>query len=96
MGTVSATIVSYESYVETVCTFAQTIDHANRKAATKNYIIRPYKPSPIEDKVDKTLNMADVVMAMGTILVGGVNLVSQVHTVAVTTTTGYHMKNSII
>ena len=35
MGTVSATIISYESYVETVCTFAQTIDHANHKAATE-------------------------------------------------------------
>ena len=32
LGTTSATIVSYESYVEAVCTFCQTIDHANHKS----------------------------------------------------------------
>ena len=35
----------------------------------------------MEDKVDKTLNMADVVTAVGAILVGDINLVTQVHTV---------------
>ena len=32
LGTTSATTVSYESYVETVRTFCQTINHANQKS----------------------------------------------------------------
>ena len=32
LGTTSATATSYESYVEMIHTFCQTIDHANRKA----------------------------------------------------------------
>ena len=32
LGTTSATATSYESYVETICTFCQTIDHANHKS----------------------------------------------------------------
>ena len=32
LGTTSVTTVSYESYVETVRTFCQTIDHANQKS----------------------------------------------------------------
>ena len=32
LGTTSATATSYESYVETIRTFCQTIDHVNRKA----------------------------------------------------------------
>ena len=32
LGTTSATTVSYESYIETVHTFCQTIDHANQKS----------------------------------------------------------------
>ena len=32
LGTTSATATSYKSYVETICTFCQTIDDANRKA----------------------------------------------------------------
>ena len=32
LGTTSATTISYESYVEMICTFCQTIDHANCKA----------------------------------------------------------------
>ena len=32
LGTLSATTITYESYLETVRTFCQTIDHANRKA----------------------------------------------------------------
>ena len=35
LGTTSATATSYESYVETIRTFCQTIDHANRKALHK-------------------------------------------------------------
>ena len=41
MGTVSTTIISYESYVETVHTFAQTIDHAHHKAATEKLCHKP-------------------------------------------------------
>ena len=33
LGTASATTTTYEHYVEIICTFCQTIDHANRKAA---------------------------------------------------------------
>ena len=32
LGTLSATTITYESYLETVRTFCQTIDNANRKA----------------------------------------------------------------
>ena len=32
LGTTSVTSVSYKSYVETICTFCQTIDHTNQKA----------------------------------------------------------------
>ena len=32
LGTLSATTITYESYLETVRTFCQMIDHANRKA----------------------------------------------------------------
>ena len=32
LSTASVTSISYESYVETICTFCQTIDHTNHKA----------------------------------------------------------------
>ena len=32
LGTASVTSLSYKSYVETICTFCQTIDHTNHKA----------------------------------------------------------------
>ena len=35
LGTTSGTTTSYESYVEMIGTFCQTIDHANRKAVHK-------------------------------------------------------------
>ena len=32
LGTTSATVTSYKTHVEIICTFCQTIDHSNRKA----------------------------------------------------------------
>ena len=41
LGTTSATVLSYESFVETICTFCQTFDHANHKAVQEKNCHKP-------------------------------------------------------
>ena len=43
LGTTSATVPSYESFVETICTFYQTIDHANHRLTMRRITRKPYK-----------------------------------------------------
>ena len=71
-------------------------DEPTVKLPRRSYIIRPYKLSPMDDEVDETLIMADVVTDMDAILVGVLNLVALVHIAVVATTSGYHVKKSII